>query len=168
MHIQKKIVLSFAVALTITSAASAQRGPVPTMPAGAKVVIALQVGAQPYHFQGDAVCQHAPVASIYEVRAEMWRVHQSDGQRSFMMTLWRPKSMSGDMISLNVASGGKSYVVNTVNAGPQSTARGSGKVTITPSGAGGTFTINATAPDGAAITGTIKCSAFPPIEAVGG
>ncbi len=168
MLIQNKIIISFAVALAIISAASAQRRPEPAMPDGAKVVIALQVGAQPYHFQGDAVCQHAPVASIYEVRAEMWRVQQSDGQRSLMMTLWRPKSMSVDMISLNVASGGKSYVVNTVKAGPQSAVRGSGKVTVTPSGAGGTFTINATAADGAAISGTIKCSAFPPIEAVGG
>ncbi len=76
--------------------------------------------------------------------------------------------MSGDMFSLSVATGGKSYRVNTVKVGGGSAVLGSGKVTFTASGAGGTFMINATAANGAAITGTIKCSAFTAAEAVGG
>jgi hypothetical protein len=59
-----------------------------------------------------------------------------------------------------VRTGGKSYVVNTVKSAGKSAVQGSGKVTLTTSGAGGTFTVNATTTNGAAITGTLKCSAF--------
>ena len=168
MRIQNRIVLSFAIALTITAAASAQRRAVPTNPAEARVAITLQVAGQTYHFEGKAACQRAPIASIYSVLAEMWSVQQSDGQRSVMLTLWRPRSTSGDVFSLNIDIGGKGYVVNTVKFGGGSAVRGSGKVAFTTSGAGGTFTINATTADGAAITGTIKCGAFTPATAEGG
>ncbi len=168
MRIQKRIILGFAVVLTITSIASAQRRPVPARADATGVAIALQVGSQPYNFHGNAVCQHEPLASIYNVKAELWSVEQNDGDRSMRLTLWHPRSGSGDMFSLSVSSGGKSYVVNTVNAGPQSSVRGSGKVSVTNSGAGGTFSINATAPNGAAITGAITCSAFTGVMAEGG
>lgn len=160
MRIQNRIVLGFAVALTMTSAASAQRRAVPATPAQVGVAITLQIAGQPYRFEGNGICQHAPVASIYNVRAEMWGVQQSDGQRSIMLTLWRPKSMSGDMVSLGVVTGGKSYVVNTIKPGGQGSVASSGKVTFAASGGGGTFTIDAMAANGGAITGTIQCSAF--------
>ncbi len=167
MRIQKEIVLSFAIALMIISAASAQGRRMPWMPEEVGVAITLQVAGQPYRFDGKAVCQHAPVGSIYDVVAERWSIQQSDGQRSVGLNLWRPKKISGDMFSLDVTIGGKSYRVNTVTAGGTA-VQGSGKVTLTTSGAGGTFTINATAANGAAITGTIKCSAFTDAVAVGG
>ncbi len=168
MRIQNKNVLRCAVALVMTSAASAQRRSQPAVPAEVSVAIKLQVAGQRYQFEGKAVCQHAPVASIYNVVAEMWRVQQSDGQRSIALTLWRPKSASGDMFSLSVGSGAKSYLVNTVSVSGESAVQGSGKVTLTPSGAGGTFMINATAATSAAITGTIQCSAFTQAVAEGG
>ncbi len=165
---QNKLIISFAVALAIASAASAQRRTVPATPAGAGVAVALQVAGQPYHFEGNATCQHAPVASIYNVAAEMWSVHQSDGQRSIAFTLWRPRITSGHMVVLSVVTGGRSYIVNTVKPTPGSAVQGSGKVTVTPSGAGATFTIDASAPNGAAITGTIRCGAFTEPVAEGG
>ncbi len=170
MSIQNRIVLSFAIALTIASAAAAQRRKEPATPADTKVdvAIALQVAGQSYRFEGKAVCLHAPVASIYKVVSEMWSVQQSDGRRSITLTLWRPRSKSGDMFSLRVATGGKSYMVSTVKSGGESSVQGFGKVTFTASGAGGTFTVSATGSNGAAITGTIKCSAFTAAIAEGG
>jgi len=70
------------------------------------------------------------------------------------------------MFSLSVGTRGKSYLVNTIK--PGGAVKGSGKMTVTRSGAGGTFTINATTADGAAITGTIKCSEFTAVMAEGG
>lgn len=168
MKLGKEVFVGFAVALTFTSAVSAQRRTAPAKTAQVGVEIALQVAGQPYRFEGNAACTHAPVASIYAVASEMWSVQQSDGQRSIALTLWRPKSTSGDMFSLNVRTGGKSFAVNTVKAGGESAVQGSGKVTLTTSGAGGTFTINATTTNGAAITGTLKCSAFTDAVAEGG
>ncbi len=170
MRIQNRIVLGFAIALTMASVAAAQRRRVPATPADTKidVTITLQVAGQPYHVAGQAECRHAPVASIYGVAAQMWSVQQSDGQRSFTLTLWRPRNGSDDMFSLSVATGGKSYLVNTGKAGGQSAVEGSGKAALTTSGLGATFTINATAANGAAITGTIKCSAFAAAIAEGG
>ncbi len=160
MRVKNTIILSFGIAVMIASPAAAQlrRG----SPADTKVDVAItiQAAGQPYSFQGKAECHYAPVASIYNVVAEMWSVQQSDGQRSFTLTLWHPRSSSGDMFSLSVAGGGKSYVVNTVKAGGKSAATGSGKVTLAKSGTGGTFTINATAGNGAAITGMVNCSGF--------
>ncbi len=167
MRIQNKTVLSFAVALVMTSAASAQRPSPPAMPAEVDVAITLQVGAQRYQFEGKATCQHAPVASIYSVMAEMWRVEQSDGQRSLTLTLWRPKNASGEMFSLGVNNGAKSYVVNTVKISGDA-VQGSGRITLTTSGGGGTFKINSTAANSVAITGIIHCSAFTQPMAEGG
>ncbi len=168
MRIQNEMVLSFAIALSITSTADAQRLRAPANPADVGVSIALQVAGQPYQFEGKALCQYAPMASIYNVVGARWSVQQSDGQRSMMLTLWRPRSMSGDMFSLSVATGGKSYLVNTVKVGGESAVRGSGKVTVATSSAGGTFVINATAANSAGITGTIQCTAFTQPVAEGG
>ena len=166
MRIQSKMLLSFAIALTITSAASAQRPGMSAMRDEVDVAITLQVAGQPYQFEGKAECQHEPAAYIYSVPSEMWSVHQYDGRRSVNLSLWRPRNVSDDMFSLSVGTRGKSYLVNTIK--PGGAVKGSGKMTVTRSGAGGTFTINATTADGAVITGTIKCSAFTAAMAEGG
>jgi len=156
MRIQSGIILSLAIALTIPSAASAQED--------VGVAITLQVAGQPYQFEGKAECQHEPAAYIYSVPSEMWSVHQYDGRRSVNLSLWRPRNASGAMFSLSVGK----HVVNTIKVPGEKSAKGAGKVTFTRSGAGGTFTINATTADGAVITGTIKCSAFTAAVAEGG
>ena len=124
------------------------------------VSIALKVAGQPYDFSGKAPCTHAPQASIYETNAQQWRVEHNEGQRSLSLTFWRPASGSGDMFTLHCTISGKSYLVNTVKTDGGGTLQGSGKVTFTPSEPGGAFAIDATAANGSAITGTIKCSAF--------
>ena len=43
------------------------------------VTIALKAGAEQVNFTGKATCTHAPVASIYGLRAERWTVDQADG-----------------------------------------------------------------------------------------
>ncbi len=166
MRIQNRIILGVAIALTITSAASAQRRGMPETADEVSVAIALQIAGQPYQFEGKAECKHEPRGYIYSVPAELWSIHQSDGQRSVALSLWRPHNSSGEMFSLSVGIRGKSYLVNTIKPGGD--VKGSGKMTVTTSGAGGTFTINATAADGAPITGTIKCSGFTGIVAEGG
>jgi hypothetical protein len=161
MRIHESVFIAFAGAVMIPSISAAQADP------QVAVAIALRVDGQPYQFDGNASCQHEPMASIYGVAAEMWTVQQSGGQRSIALTMWRPKNGQGNWLSLGVSGGGKSYTVSTVNA-PGATVQGSGKVTLAPSGAGGTFTIEATAATGAAIAGTVKCSAFTPAIAEGG
>jgi hypothetical protein len=161
MHIHKSVLIAFAGAVMIPSISAAQADTT------VAVAIALRVDGQPYQFDGNASCQHAPMAAIYGVVAEMWTVQQSEGQRSIALTMWRPKNAQGDWLSLSVSGGDKSYTVSTVKA-PGATVQGSGKVTLAPSGAGGTFTIEATAATGGAIAGTIKCGAFTPAIAEGG
>ena len=148
MRIQSKILLSFAIALVITSAASAQGRRMPWTEDEVDAAISLQVAGQSYHLQGKAECQHEPAAYIYSVPSEMWIVHQNDGRRSVSLSLWRPRSASGDMFSLSVGTRGKSYLVNTIK--PGGAVKGSGKMTVIRSGAGGTFTINA------ALTGSVN------------
>ena len=166
MRIQRKIVLGAAIALAIASAASAQDHGMPGMDEEVSMAIELQIAGRPYRFEGKAECRHEPEAYIYEIPAELWIVQQSDEQRSVMLSLWRPQNKSDEMFSLSVRAHGKSYIVNTIK--PSGVVKGSGKMTITSSGSGGTFTINATAADGAPITGTIKCGGFAAVVAEGG
>ena len=160
MRIQKHLVLGFAIALTIISAASAQGGNVPDMPSEVGVAIALRVAGKPFHFEGKAKCEYVPVASIENVVAEKWTASLIEPNRSLGLTLWRPKNRSGDMFSLNVLLPAKGYIIDTVRHGGKGSVTGSGNVTLKTSGAGGTFTIHATSGDGDVITGTIRCSAF--------
>jgi hypothetical protein len=169
MHIHESVLIAFAGAVMIPSisAAQARRAPATQGDTEVTVAIALRVDGQLYQFDGNASCEHAPMAAIYGVVAEMWTVQQSEEERSIALTMWRPKNAQGNWLSLSVRGGGKSYTVSTVQA-PGATVQGSGKVTLAPSGAGGTFTIEATAATGAVIAGTIKCSAFTPAIAEGG
>jgi hypothetical protein len=86
------------------------------------VSIALAVAGQPYHFDGKAECTYAPIASIYGVRAQQWRV-EHEGPGALSLTFWRPTGGSGDMFSLNVQSGSTSYGVSTVKTAGGGTPR---------------------------------------------
>ena len=129
------------------------------------VQVSLSVGGKRFDASAPGTCTHAPVASIYQVMAELWTARQSAETGSLNLSLWRPKDGSADMVSLSSRSGRASTNVSTVRGG---TVAGSGKVTLAPAGKGGEFTVDARSADGAAITGTIKCDAFAPHVAEGG
>lgn len=159
-------------ALVFASVAAAQR---PTRSAeGAPVddkvgvTVALQVGGGAYQFSGRGDCGHEPKGWIYGTAAKLWTVEQSEGPKSMTLTLWSPTSGSGNMFTLRVTSGGKSYETDTVKGKDAGPTKGSGTVTIAPAGTGGMFTVNATAANGAKISGTIKCDAFRAVVAEGG
>ncbi len=171
-----RVVRTFGVALCgaalFASVAAAQR-PVRRAPATPAddtvgVAIALQAGGQPYQFNGPATCGHEPKGYIYMVPAQLWRVSQSEGQRSVTLTFWRPASGASDMFNLYVSIGGKTHLVDTVKTKDGGDPEGSGQVTFTPAGAGGIFNVKATSASGVTVTGTIKCDAFRAIVAEGG
>jgi hypothetical protein len=157
------------VAATVTvSAVSAQRRvPGQRAETTVPVAIALKAGTESYNFTGKATCSHAPVASIYNLRAERWTVDQSEGPRSLTLAVWRPASGS-DLVSVNVSSGARRHSMSTIKVGNNGTVEGSGTVAFAKDGNGGTFTVNATAADGTKITGTVKCEAFTAAIAEGG
>lgn len=166
---KRQITLACCGMLIVGSGVIAQRRvPGATTPRTVGVAIALKAGGDAYAFTGQASCTHAPVASIYGIVAEQWFVQQADGARSAQLTLWRPKNRSADMFSLSFGSGAASHRVNTIKAAGAPPPQGSGGLTLTPAGNGGTFTISANAADGTVITGTIKCDAFLPAIAEGG
>jgi hypothetical protein len=129
------------------------------------VQVSLSVGGKRFDSSAPGTCTHAPVASIYQVMAELWTVRQSAEPGSLNLSLWRPKDGSADMVSLSITSGRSSTNVSTVRGG---TVTGSGKVTLVAAGKGGVFTVDAKTAEGAAVTGTIKCEAFAPHVAEGG
>jgi hypothetical protein len=148
------------LAFEVTTLAAQVRVPRTQAESKVPVTVALQIGSESYKATSPGKCTHTTEASIYNVAAQQWSVEQSDGPRSLTLTLWRPQRGSGDMLSLGVNTAGKSHVVNTVKVGNQGDVKGSGTATFAPSGNGGTFTIAATAGDGAKIMGTITCDAF--------
>jgi len=130
------------------------------------VSIELKAAEQTFTFNGKGECSYEPVAYIYGTKAQLWKVEGRNAKGSASLTLWRPAAGSGDMISLYATTGGKSYTVNTVGTGGN--AVGSGKVTFTPVGRGGTFTIDAATASGGRITGSLKCGAFTAVVVEGG
>jgi hypothetical protein len=167
----KRVFFAFVCsALVIPSIGAVQGLCAQSTPAETKVdvSIALKVAGQPYNFSGKADCTHAPLASIYGTNAQLWMVRHTEGLKSVSLTFWRPTAGSGDMFTLHCTMSGKSYLVRTVKTNEGGTIQGSGKMTFTPSKPGGTFTIDATAANGAALTGTIKCSAFSAVVDEGG
>ena len=156
------------VATTVSSALEAQRRvpgarPDTTVP----LTVALKVGSEAYDFTGRATCTHAPVAGIYNLRAEQWRVQQSGDRGSLSLTHWHPAS-GADMFNLSVTSGNTQSSVSTVKVGTNGTLDGSGTVTLAREGKGGTFTVAAATAKGTKITGTIRCEAFTAAIAEGG
>lgn len=159
--------LALILALALAGAPhAAQRRPMGTAPeeTTTNVTISLQVGAAAYNFTGQAKCDHLDKGSIYDVVAERWSVEQQEGPNNLTLSVWKPLAGGENLINLYVSSGGKSHQVSTT--GP--TKEGSGTILLAPRGKGGTFTIKATAKDGAAISGTVKCEAFVPAMAVAG
>ena len=130
-----------------------------------QIAVDVKIGAEPYKISGAGTCTHAPQAAIYNVRSQLRTVRHSSEGRSVQLTVWDPLDGSEDMFSLSTNVGAASHNVSTVRGGP---VTGSGKVTFEPAGKGGTFRIDAKAPDGTPISGTIKCDAFTPHVAEGG
>jgi hypothetical protein len=156
------------LAINLGSAVDAQRRVPGTRPdTTVPVTVALKVGSQAYDFTGRATCTHAPVAGIYDLRAEQWSVQQSSDSGSLSLTHWHPAS-GADMFNLSVTSGNTRAGVSTVKVGTNGTIDGAGTVTLKREGKGGTFTVAAATAKGAKITGTITCEAFTPAIAEGG
>ena len=132
------------------------------------ITVNLMADRQVYNFSGLAKCTHAPVASIYGLRAERWSVDRSgDGGLNATLSLWRPATGS-DLVSLYLTIGQTRYTINTIKVGDKGNVEGSGTIALKPEGKGGTFTVNGTAANGAKISGTVKCEAFTPAFAEGG
>jgi len=131
------------------------------------VQVALKVGDQPYRFGGEAICQHAVEASIYEAPASLWSARQTEATRSLNLSFWRVKGQA-DMVTFGLTLSGADYRVSTVKIGQKGDVLGSGQATFTPSGNGGTFTLDLVAKDGTPITGTISCGRFTTIVEEGG
>lgn len=126
------------------------------------ITVELKVGAETYQASGPGICTHAPQASIYDIRSQMWTArHEAGAGKSAQLTFWRPMDKSRDMFGLSV----NAARVSTVRGGQPS---GSGTVQFEPEGKGGTFRVNAKTADGKAIVGTIKCDGFLPHTAEGG
>lgn len=132
-------------------------------PAFAQADIALQVGSQKYGASGQGECKSAPRASIYGIPAALYSVSHRAGKDSLSLTLWRPADGKPDMLSLSVATGGRSYVVNTVKD-----RKGSGGAKLETSARGGTIVVDAVAASGEKISGKIQCRTFGGIQAEGG
>ena len=161
------VVAAFAMVVTTVPLVAQRRVPGQRADTTVPVTIALKAGAESYNFTGKATCSHAPVASIYNLRAERWTVDQSEGPRSLTLAVWHPATGS-DLVSLNLSSGGKRHSVSTIKVGTNGTVEGSGTIALAKDGNGGTFTVTATAADGTKITGTVKCDAFTAAIAEGG
>jgi hypothetical protein len=149
------------LAVTLGAATLAGQPKEPQVP----MAVSLKVGTQPYTFTGQGVCQLTPNAGIYEIPATMWSARQQGAGSSVSFTLWHPKAGGDDMFSLGITLNGKSFRTNTAHKGSMGTVVGSGTATFAKNGGGGTFTIDATAGEGARVTGTISCSSFTtPVE----
>ena len=131
------------------------------------VQLALKVGEQPYRFGGEAICQHADEASIYDAPAALWSARHTEPTRSVNLSFWRVKGQ-GDMVTLGLTLSGADHRVSTVKMGQKGELQGSGRVTFTASGNGGTFSLDLVAKDGTAITGTISCGRFTRLVEEGG
>ena len=169
MRFSSAVSLGVCGVLLFVSVAAAQR-PAPSTPADdtVAVTIALQAGGGPFRFTGQATCTHEPRGYIYSVPAQLWSVAQTDATRRVSLTLWRQADGAGDMFTLYVRSGGKTYKTSTVKTKDGGSQEGSGEVTFAKAGAGGTFTVNATTASGAKVSGTIKCEGFRAAVAEGG
>lgn len=151
-----------AAAVTITSSfiAAGQTNRRPTVP----VEAALKVGSSSYDVKAPGTCTHAPKASIYNILSEQWMVRQEQDDRSVQLVFWKPADGSAPMFSLSV-NGKSNATVSTVRGGQKS---GSGTVKFEPAAKGGTFTVDAKAKSGEAISGTLKCETFTRAIAEGG
>jgi hypothetical protein len=156
------LVIAFAATVSAAAASAQARRAAPAQPARAgsvPVAIALNAAGTQYAFAGQGTCEATEQASIYGKPAALRTVRQQDGDHSVSLTFWHPRD-GADMFSLVVSVSGKTHQVSTVKVGQQGEAKGSGSAVFKNEGQGGLFRIDATASDGAKITGTIKCGGF--------
>jgi hypothetical protein len=126
--------------------------------------IDLRVGGVPYVVSGRGTCLAQPHGTLYDVPAAQWNARHRDGQRHANLAFWRVRN-AGEMFNLGVMIGPTLHRVSTVTVQGKGDPHGRGRVALGPKGSGGTFTIDATADTGAAITGTITCGTFTrPVE----
>ena len=125
----------------------------------ATMQIDVHVAGAAYTFSGSGECHATDDASIFSTPAGMKSARHDEATRSLNLTLWRI-AKGGESITLDVEVAGKRHRVNTLPVGPVVNRRGSGGATYQSRGAGGVFTIDATADTGARITGSIRCSSF--------
>jgi hypothetical protein len=124
----------------------------------------LKVGPTAYVVAAQGTCLAQPHGTLYEVPAQQWSARHRDGGRYANLAFWRVQK-AGDMFTLGVLIGPTLHKVSTIRVAGNGDSHGQGTVTFAPYGAGGTFTIDATADTGARITGTITCGAFTrPVE----
>jgi hypothetical protein len=133
------------------------------------VSVSAKVGGKSYQATGPGSCRHTPTASIYDVPAALWMVeHEGSGKAAIQrinFTLWKPKNGSPEQLSLALTTQSSSHRMAVGGRGEQV---GSGKATLTPSGAGGTFSIKGKDGSGTSLELVIECSAFTGVEAEGG
>lgn len=157
---KNKLLLTLAAVTGAVSAAAGQGGT--AAPRTVPISVDLKIEGETYQAAGSGTCTHAPQASIYDIRSQMWTAaHEMGPGKSVRLTFWRPTDKSQDMFGLRA----NRVNVSTLRGG---TPSGSGTVTFEPGGKGGTFRVDAKGADGKAITGTIKCDAFLPHIAEGG
>jgi hypothetical protein len=168
MKLSSAIGLAMCGALAVASIGTAEQRTSARQEKTVGVDIALQAGGDTYQFTGQANCWHSPNGFIFGTPAKQWAVSHRDNARSLSLTFWKPTRKLGVMFSFQVQGGGKTYEATTVKTDQDGSTKGSGEVTFTPASAGGTFTVNATAANGAKISGTIKCSGFAPVHAEAG
>ena len=125
------------------------------------VTLDLKIGSEAVQGTGAGRCTHAPMASIYDVRSQMWTAAYEANGKPVQLTFWRPTDKSADMFGLQASR----LNISTVRGG---TPSGSGTVTFEPAGKGGIFKIQAKAADGTTVAGSIKCEGFLPHVAEGG
>jgi hypothetical protein len=157
-----------ALVLLLIAAVDAQRRVQgPAAQSTVAMTVALKAGDKAYDFSGQGKCTHAPIASIYGLRAERWTAERSGEGPSATVAVWRPASGS-DLVSVSFALGEARYAMSTIKVGSNGRTEGSGTIAFARDGAGGTFTINGIAGNGTKISGSVKCAAFTPAVAEGG
>jgi hypothetical protein len=154
---------SFLLVATATSAA-AQRSST-----AATVSISAKIGGKSYQASGSGSCRHTPTASIYDVPAALWMVeHSGSGQGALQqlnLTVWRPKNGSPEQLSLALSTRSSSHRIAVGGRGEQI---GSGKVSLSSKGTGGSFEITGKDASGTPLEVRIECPVFTGVEAEGG
>lgn len=161
-----RLIAAFVLLSAVTLDAQ-RRVPGQAAPATVPMVVALKAGDKVYDFNGQGKCTHAPVAAIYGVRSERWTAERVGDGPGATIAVWRPTSGS-DLVSIAFTIGETRYSMSTIKVGANGTTEGSGTIAFARNGAGGTFTVNATAGNGTRISGTVTCSSFTPAIAEGG
>src|SRR5215204_4247404 len=164
MHTGDTMLRFFPIALlSLTAAGStelaAQRGDTRAGGNGPTISVSAKIGGRSYEETGPGACRHTPDASIYDVPAALWMVEQSGSDRairSLNLTIWKPKDGSPEQLSLALTTGSSDHHIAVGGRGEHV---GSGKATVTPSGAGGKVEVRGKDEKGTAMEVVITCAA---------